>query len=308
MIRTRTKKSGALKLGFAVVAAAALTFGGMTPALAAPGEEVEMFSTIPEVHPESSPSLSFHTWGIYEYGGLAVLDGTMRDLNRVEVGFVSWACEDGKPNNPDDRCATTPGAGFFHPITVNLYEEGEGGAIGELLGTVTQSTFVPYRPSSNIEECPSTNNGIGFLRTDTGECAHGFYFVASFDFSVLDLTLPDRVIVSSTYDSSNGGYNPMGPIPEGEEDGFNVLNMAIEGLSPARVGASENTVFAAGSSSYYPDSFGNPIQWGELYVPHISLITVEPGEEGAEDEPPAGEEGTAEVIQPKKPARVETGA
>ena len=308
MIKTRTQKSGALKLGFAVVAAAALTFGGMTPALAAPGEDVEIFSTIPEVHPESSASLSFHTWGIYEYGGLAVLDGTMRDLNRVEVGFVSWACEDGKPNNPDQLCATNPGTGFLHPITVNLYEEGEGGAIGELLGTVTQSTFVPYRPSSNVEECPATNNnGSGFLRSDTGECANGLYFVASFDFSGLDLTLPDRVIVSSTYDSSNGGYNPMGPITEGE-DGFNVLNMAIEGMSPARVGAVENTVYAAGSSSYYPDAFGAPIQWGELYVPHISLITVEPGEEVVEDETPAGEESAAEVIQPKKPARVETGA
>lgn len=296
-----------LRRATALAAAAALVFTALiaaSPAHAAPGDDVELYSTIPEAHPVTSPSLSFNSNRIYEFGTLAVLDGTLRQLDRVEVGFVSWACEEGRPSDAEDPCVTTPGSGFDHPLTVNIYEEGEDGAVGDLLGTIEETVQVPYRPSSDPENCPDGPSGIGFPDPDSEECANGLYFVASFDFSALELTLPDRVIVAATYNSSNGGYEPIGPVDPGDEDGFNFLNLAIEGQNPPNVGTYEDAVYIAGAN--YTPTLSGPRAWGEQYVPHIALFAIEPDDDDDDDDNGDGDGDDSDPSAPRPPSSIET--
>lgn len=286
----------------APAAAVALVFSALiavSPAHAAPGDDVELYSTIPETHPVTSPSLSFNSNRIYEYGTLAVLDGTLRQLDRVEVGFVSWACEEGRPTGAEDPCVTTPGSGFDHPLTVNIYEEDEGGAVGDLLGTIEETARVPHRPSSDPENCPDG----GFPDPDSEVCANGLYFVASFDFSALELTLPDRVIVAATYNSSNGGYEPIGPVAPGDEDGFNFLNLALEGQNPPSVGTFEDAMYIAGTN--YTPTLSGPRAWGEQFVPHIALFAIEPDDDDDDDGDDDGDDVSVPSA-PRPPSAIET--
>lgn len=284
------RRIGALGAGLALLAAPLLA---MTPAQAAP-EEVTLYSSIPESLPISSPSLAFNTQNIQEYGATAILAGTERELGRVEIGFSSWACETGYYHlTPTDPCETTPGTGYVHPITANIYAEGEGGTLGELLGTVTQDVFVPFRPSADTENCQPEGNDARFYDEATGTCHWGLYFTASFDFSSLSLTLPDRVIVTAAFNTSTTGYEPIGvPGP------YDVLNMAIAGetppagVVPPSVGEFADAMFA--SWPRYEIALENgPLAWGSIYMPHIALYSaVDPG-------PPN---------PPTPPAKVETAA
>lgn len=270
-----TRRSAAFA---AVLALAAAPFLTLTSAHSAPGDEIAIYSSVPQPHPISSPSLAFNTQNIQEYGATAILGGTERELGRVEIGFVSWACETGyyhlTPTNP---CVTTPGSGFTHPITANVYAENEDGTLGGLLGTVTREVFVPYRPSADTQNCQAEGNDARFYDAATGTCHWGLYFTASFDFSSLNLTLPDRVIVTAVFNTSTTGYEPIGvPGP------YDVLNMAIAGPTPSAgivppsVGEFADAMFTSWSR-YGIAMDDGPLPWGGDYMPHIALYSTEPG-------------------------------
>jgi hypothetical protein len=107
---------------------------------------------------------------------------------------------------------------------------------------------VPYRPSAD-----PTNCGVGastWFNPSTATCHNGFGFTATFDFSTLALTLPDRVIVSVAYDTETWGASPMGvPGP------YDSLNVALSSVSPT-VGTDVDTdamYWNTQNAGYYVD-------------------------------------------------------
>ncbi|WP_395640983.1 hypothetical protein [Pseudolysinimonas sp.] len=163
--------------------------------------------------PPSMPSLGYQATQTVEFGDLIELAAGARELDNVVIGLVDWACETGG----GATCVTTPGATWTHPITVNVYAEGTGGLPGALLGTVTQTVTIPFRPSADPTNC---NGGTTWFDATTSTCSNGFAFTADFDFSSLILTLPDRIIVTVAYDTQSYGASPRGVT--GPYDSLNV--------------------------------------------------------------------------------------
>lgn len=235
---------------------------------AAPAAGGIVYQTIPSVQPVGSPSLAFAAHGIHEYGSLAVLGGTARGLERVEIALVSWACEKGYYHLVTKPCVTGEGTGFEHPVRVNIYAENEDGTLGELLGTREEQIFVPFRPSSDDEKCEPLEEGHRFYDEASDECHLGLYFVASFDFSGLDVRLPDRVIVSTTFNTSVSGYEPLGADAAGIAS-IDLLSLAIGGAVPAVVGTVESALYVYWKDLVEP--FGGPVKWSSEYTPHIAV-------------------------------------
>ena len=209
-----------LALVFAVLGllTAQVWFAG--PARAA---NVDVYDGIPATLAPNYPSLGYDATSTAEFGDLVELGGTARDLQTITVGFSSWACESGSWNT---TCTSAPGATFTHPVTVNVYAEGVSPLSGALLATVTSTITAPYRPSAEPRNC--TTDPKQWFDATTSTCVNGVAFTASFDFSALDVTLPDRVIVAIAYNTFTHGAAPLttgGP--------YDSLNVALASTAPA---------------------------------------------------------------------------
>ena len=88
---------------------------------------------------------------------------------------------------------------FTHDITLNIYDTNLS-----LIGSVTQTFTIPYRPSSAGGACGNAwSNGTS--------CFNGYAAVVTFDSAALQaITLPDTFIFGVAYDTSNYGANPIG--------------------------------------------------------------------------------------------------
>jgi hypothetical protein len=189
-----------LALVAALAAAALVAF----PAAAA--TSVVVYDNTPHPLPGNLPSWAFEATGASEFGdrvGLAA--GAARTGATVTVVLSSWGCQAGYWYSGD--CVTAPGAVFTHPITLNLYAVGVGNAPGALLGTVTQTFAIPYRPSADPVNCTGANAGKWF---DGTTCFNGKATTITFSLAALNLTLPDELIVSVAYNTTHYGYAPIG--------------------------------------------------------------------------------------------------
>jgi hypothetical protein len=133
----------------------------------------------------------------------------------VSVLLSSWACQSGEYGN--GTCATSTGATFELPITLNIYKvQGTGpgeeaittGANqpGALIASHTQTAKVPYRPSTN-KKCPTTggegNDAYGWRYH--GKCYNGDAFYLNYTEAELgNVRLPEKVIISVAYNPTEG--------------------------------------------------------------------------------------------------------
>jgi len=162
-------------------------------------------------------SLGYQATQTTEFGDLIELAAGDRELDNIVIGLVDWACETGG----GATCVTTPGATWTHPITVNVYAEGAAGIPGALLGTVTQTVTIPFRPSADPANC---GGGTAWFDAGTGSCQNGYAFTSTFDFASLLLVVPDRIIVTVAYDTGTYGAAPLGV--SGPYDSLNVALVA----------------------------------------------------------------------------------
>ncbi len=103
---------------------------------------------------------------------------------------------------------TMAAAGFQHPITFNIYavdHTNPAPAVGALLGTVTQTFLIPWRPEADL-----TCAGGTAWRAADNACYNGFAFSIEFDLRSLNLTLPNEVIFGIAYNTNTWGANPIG--------------------------------------------------------------------------------------------------
>jgi hypothetical protein len=179
------------------------------------------FSTVYDNTPtnqhENLPSLGFAATASTEFGSLIDLTGTNRSNAKVTVDMSVWSCQTGGWSTGD--CATTPGATFTVPVTLNVYSVSAGDEPGGRIRSVTTTQTLSYRPSGNCELEGVPNSGFT-NSANGGKCEHGSLEPISFDLS--GSVLPDEVIVSVAFDPA-------------ESAGTEALNVALTG--PPSVGA-----------------------------------------------------------------------
>ncbi|WP_082099674.1 S-layer homology domain-containing protein [Demequina maris] len=186
------------------LAAGVMLAAGMiaTPASAATDDpRVDtVYGFAEDVYAQPGGHMSFTARYLNEMGDRISLGGEARELDTVTVTLQSFACITGGWNA--GNCTTTPGATFTHPITVNLYEVGSGGAVGDLIVSSTQDETIPYRPSADPTSCeddPDTSfylESAWFYDETRGKCSPYVVHTMTFDLSNQAVTLPDEVIAA----------------------------------------------------------------------------------------------------------------
>jgi hypothetical protein len=208
-----------------------------------------IYNNIPQPKPKNTPSQAFEATSTSEFGGAVAFAGAKSARKNAAVTIVlsSWACQEGTGTG----CHTTPGATFSWPVTVKLYNLGPSGEVGSLITESTKTLNIPYRPSANNKLCtPNSEGVVGY----TKECFHGKE--AAFTFP-LGVTIPNEMIVSVAYNTSDYGAVPQRPQP---------CNSTAAGCpyDSLNVGVEEETGVTVGSQPRPDDAYLNST-WGGAY-------------------------------------------
>jgi hypothetical protein len=202
---------------FALVAVLSLTGSAMAAG-------TTIYDNIPHPTPGNVASLGYEATSTSEFGDQVQFAAGPRVARNVTVLMSSWGCQSGSWFG--HNCSTTPGSTFSHPITVRFYAVGAGASVGALLGSKTQTFAIPYRPSASAS-CTGADAGKWSNGTN---CFNGFATPITFDVSSLALTLPNKVIVSVAYNTSDYGDHPIGSAPCQSSSGgcgYDSLNVGL---------------------------------------------------------------------------------
>lgn len=217
---------------------AALAGFSVAQASAAPAPSI-VYDAVPATLPPNMASLGFQATQTSEFGDYVNLAGTDRNLQTVTVTMSDWALASDYPS--------LPAAGWTHPITLNIYNAVPGAPLntaGSLLGTVTQTVTIPWRPAAD----PTCPGGTAW-RAGDGQCYNGIAFNSTFDLSSLNVTLPSSVIVGVAFNTQSYGSTPIGaPGP------YNSLNVGVEGSATVGSDVSTDNVFwNTSTAAWYTD-------------------------------------------------------
>jgi hypothetical protein len=256
--RTITAASAVVVLGISL-------FGGGVPADAAvtAGNPVVYDATVTPL-PGNLPSLGFQANQTAEFGDLVQLAaGSNRVLNSATVTMSDWA----KASDYGSTSAT-----WAHPITFNVYNVDNTGltpALGTLIGTVTKTVDVPWRPEAD----PSCGVGSTKFMADDGVCYNGLAFNVTFDLSTIGV-VPNEVIYGIAYNTNTWGADPRGtPGP------YESLNVGLNTAAPTTgTDVESDAVFwNTSTASNYADggyagvgTFRGDTNWTP-YTPAVSL-------------------------------------
>lgn len=204
-----------------------------------------IYSSIAKPLPGNVASEGPEAYAFREIGdGLVFVPGAGGIIDDVKVVLSSWGCVTGHWYSGD--CVTEPkNATFSQPITLKVYAVMDIGGVPTPqqppLATVTKTFDIPYRPSSNPAKCPADANGFStWFNEKDKTCYHGLAVPISFDLTSQGITVPNRIIVGITYNTSHYGYAPIGQaVPCYTSSGgcpYDSLNVSTDG-SP-RIGSS----------------------------------------------------------------------
>jgi hypothetical protein len=183
-----------------------------TPAVV-PGDVV--YNAIPATLPANMPSNAYQAQQASEFGDLVHLAGTSRHLNTVTVTMSDWA------KHSDN--AKYPTGGWSMPITLNVYKAptaGKPNVAGDLLGGVTQTFIVPWRPEADVTCTIGGNPAPTAWRASDGNCYNGMAFNVTFNLSSLGVALPDDVLIDVAMNTETWGPQPYGV--DGPYDSLNI--------------------------------------------------------------------------------------
>ncbi len=202
---------------------------------------VAVYNNIPSPLPGNVPSQGFQCCQAAEVGDYVSLAGTARRASGATVLMSSWALHSSYP--------TMSTAGYMHPITLNLYSVNTSGptpALGALIGTITTSFLIPWRPEAD----PTCPNGTAW-RHSSGACFNGYAFTIDFDLRSLALTLPNEIIFGVAFNTNTWGYAPIGQ--PGPYESLNVGTANVGGVGvPPSVGVDVEPGFAFFNTKYGP--------------------------------------------------------
>ena len=177
----------------------------LVAAPAASAAQSQVYNNIPHPLPGNTPSVGYEATSTSEFGGLVDFDGTERNNPKLTVTMSSWACQSGGASTGD--CSSSPRATFNWPIRFNVYRVRPTGEPGRLIGKVSHTYTLPYRPSANFTKCTGADAGKWFSVRD-GKCNNGR--AENITANLGSLELPEQAIVSVEYDTTHFGYDPVG--------------------------------------------------------------------------------------------------
>lgn len=216
---------GKIPLRVARVTVLVLALGACSALTAGAASAAEVvYNYMPSPIPGNPVSEAFEATQTGEFGGQIELAGAARKNPRVSVLMSSWACETGSWNTND--CHSAMGAKFQVPITFKISAVGPGESQGAVLAVGSKTFSIPYRPSANPTKCTGPEAGKWYKG---GICFNGKS--AKIALPLKAASLPNRVIVTIAFNTSDYGANPTGcnkgpgPCPEdslnvGVNDGF----------------------------------------------------------------------------------------
>jgi len=164
-----------------------------------------IYNNIPSPLPGNVDSWGYEAVGTSEFGDRILFGAGGRSLTTVTLTMSSWACQSGHWFSGD--CTTTPGATFSHPVTLNIYNVSGINGVGSLIGSVTQTFSIPYRPSADNINCTGSDAGKWFDAT-TNRCFNGY--ASNITFNLSGLGVPNEVIFGIAYNTTHYGYAPIG--------------------------------------------------------------------------------------------------
>ncbi|MDT4895870.1 MAG: hypothetical protein QOH25_947 [Acidobacteriota bacterium] len=170
---------------------------------AAPALSQVIYDSTVNPQPGNLPSVGAEAYAFKELGDAITFAGTARIAKNVTVTMSSWGCQAGAWFSAN--CVTAPGATFSIPITLNIYNAGSP-TPGSLIATVTQTFAIPYRPSSDNNNC----TGGKWFQSSTATCFNGLANNITFDLTSLNILLPNSVVYGITYNTTSYGPNPIG--------------------------------------------------------------------------------------------------
>ena len=246
-----------------LIALSALLFGAVC-GFASP---TVVFDNIPSTLPGNVASLGYQATQTDELGDQITLAGTDRLAHSATFTMSSWARQAQWPSVGDLT-------GFDHDVTLNFYGATSGYTPGPLLGSITQTFHMLYRPEG------INPDGSGPWDDGAGHFYNGLAFNITFDLSSMNLVLPNTFVYGLAYSSGNYGTNPQGPGP------WESLNFGLEGTSVA-VGTdvdSDDLFWDTATAGWYTDGgtagvgvFRKDTNWSG-YAPMSRFQTVpEPG-------------------------------
>ncbi|HEY8186109.1 MAG TPA: hypothetical protein VIF64_08575 [Pyrinomonadaceae bacterium] len=212
-----------------------------------------IYNNIPSPLPGNVAGYGFEASGTSEFGDrIMFAPATGRSLTTVTLTMSSWGCQSGHWYSGD--CVTAPGATFSHPITLNIYNVVAGNQVGTLIGSVTQTFAIPYRPSADNVNCTGANVGKWY-DASSNTCFNGK--ASDITFSLSGLTVPNQVIFGVAYNTTHYGYTPIGPLAPCNTSpggcGYDALNVGVVdpavyntvGSNPAPDDAYQYTIFSS---------------------------------------------------------------
>ncbi len=220
--------------------------------------KVTVYNNVPSPLPGNVASVGFEATAASEFGGQVEFAGTARNQPTVKFVMSSWGCQSGSWNA--GNCSTARHATFSQPLTVNVYAVGVDNEPGSLLGSVTHTFTMPYRPSANYTHCTGTDAGKWYSKKSS-QCYNGKAFTRSVSLGSLDL--PNKAIIGIAYNTTHYGYSPIGEsAPCFTSSGgcaYDALNVGT-GDSPPAVGTQplpdDAYLNASQASQYCDDGFG----------------------------------------------------
>ncbi len=217
------------RMGRLVTAMLAVAATMAVAAGAASASEV-IYNDLPSPTPGNVVSLGFEATQTAEFGGQVQVAGTARVNPVVTVMMSSWACQSGTWSAKN--CTSAPKSKFEWPITFHIYQVGPEDTVGPQIATGSKVFRLPYRPSANATKCTGENAGKWY---HAGTCFNGKAFKISLPLKLA--SLPEKVIVTVAYNTSDYGAEPQRPKPcDAEEQGcpYDSLNVGVQdGEEPA---------------------------------------------------------------------------
>jgi hypothetical protein len=215
---------------------------GMLALTASAGAKTVVYNNIVEPLPGNFASEAFEATQTSEYGGELELAGSYRSHPKITVAMSAWGCQEGGVFTGETCQEPKPARKFKWPLTLNIYEVGPGGAVGAKLASETHTFSMPYRPPSSRTCTEAGDEGAWYDAAQPGsaaieKCFHGIAFLVHFK-PQLATPLPNDVIVSVAYNTSNYGEHPVGAAAcQSTAAGcyYDSLNVAL--IEPAEGGA-----------------------------------------------------------------------
>lgn len=218
-----------------------------------------VYSNIPTTLAGNYPSQPYQAQQTSEFGDRITLGGADRGLNSITLTLSSWA----------DAAYYGYGSAtsFNQDLTLNVYDAGSGLNHGALLGTVTQNFAILFRPT--VWNNPTTGAPYGGIAQNV-----------TFDFSSLNLMLPNSIVVGLAFNTQSYGVSPTGV-----EGPYNSLNFALNTASGGGITVGSNNdlddvMWNTLTAGWYADggaggvgTFRQDTAWTG-YAPMIEVNTV----------------------------------